>query len=193
MMSLYFGGVMNLVAPVTVLQLSSHYVKRRGPGFSRFRNRSGGSSSGSGQSGTTGVRAVAARGFRDHYDHAGTKRSSPGPGVPIQSIAPHGPPCHRLLCHDSFPRSFTVAYPSLRTACLVWGPSRPRRHQTGAPVTKGQIPRASPGGTPRVAPRMPSGGGFAITPLVPLHHPPGAGYRVGDHPASAIPPATTAL
>ena len=60
--------------------------------------------------------------------------------------ARHGPPCHRLLCHDSFPRSFTVAYPSLRTACQVWGPSRPRRHPPARRRRKGRVLVLHPAG-----------------------------------------------
>lgn len=168
---------MNLVAPVTVLAVVFTFASSAAAqGFRGFAT-GGGSSSGSGQSGTTGSPS------RSGTSGSGTITTTPGPsvipgpGVPIQSTPRAAVPQVTVprfvppVVHGGVPLA-PHGMPGLGTITTAPPPA-------GAPATKGQIPRASPGGTPRVAPRMPSGGGFAITPLVPLHHPPGGGIESG--------------
>lgn len=181
---------MNLAAPVTVLAVvfafASSVAAQGGRGFAA----GGGSSAGSGQSGTTGSPGhggTSGSGTHMTTPRPGVTAAPPGvapgpgfmqaPGVPIQStpraaVPQFVPP---VVHGGSAPAIAPRDSSSLTTITTAPAPGV-------APAPKGQYPRTSPGGTPRVAPPVVSGGGFATTPANPSRRPPGGGIESGRPP-----------
>ena len=135
---------MNLVAPVTVLAVVFTFASSAAAqGFRGFAT-GGGSSSGSGQSGTTGSPS------RSGTSGSGTITTTPGPsvlpgpGVPIQSTPRAAVP--QVTVPRFVPPVVHGGVPLAPHGSLVWGPSRPRRHQPARRRRKGRFLVLHPAG-----------------------------------------------